>query len=82
MFIDPANVAKKQVPGNRALRFERGYRVGVDKAVGHLCRTNLDSELKQIFQPDEAISVIVDDIIGITDPSHRAYQAVCSFKVG
>jgi hypothetical protein len=33
MFVDPANVAKKQVPGNRALRFERGYRVAVDKQV-------------------------------------------------
>jgi hypothetical protein len=29
MFTDPATVEKRMVPGMRAIRWERGYRVGV-----------------------------------------------------
>ncbi|KIJ45365.1 hypothetical protein M422DRAFT_46819 [Sphaerobolus stellatus SS14] len=32
MFIDKESVQKKMVPGYRALRWERGYRVGVEKS--------------------------------------------------
>ncbi|KIJ30867.1 hypothetical protein M422DRAFT_176891 [Sphaerobolus stellatus SS14] len=32
MFTDKESVQKKMVPGYRALRWERGYRVGVDKS--------------------------------------------------
>jgi hypothetical protein len=33
MFTNSEAVQKKVVPGYRALRWERGYRVGVDKSV-------------------------------------------------
>ncbi|KAG8928899.1 hypothetical protein FRC02_006238 [Tulasnella sp. 418] len=31
MFQDPGSVSNKQIPGMRAVRFERGYRVDVSK---------------------------------------------------
>jgi hypothetical protein len=33
MFLNSASVEKKAVPGIRALRWERGYRMGVEKSV-------------------------------------------------
>lgn len=32
MFTNPASVEKKAVPGIRAMRWNRGYRVGVDRS--------------------------------------------------
>jgi hypothetical protein len=71
MFTDPASVEKRAVPGMRALRWERGYRVGVT----HGASEGLGEIVDSFFG-------IINDATGNADGNTKKNQVVGGFKVG
>jgi hypothetical protein len=71
MFTDPASVEKKAVPGMRALRWERGYRVDVTNKVS--------DGLSEVV--DSFFGIIDDATDGDTGANEKKKKVVGGFKV-